>query len=72
MVPAEFLAASLRCLTGNFTGGNLYFKMCWSCFQIPAGCQADQIIRLQGKGIRRINSYSYGDHYVHIKIKVPK
>lgn len=46
--------------------------MFWPCFQIPAGCQADQIIRLQGKGIRRINSYSYGDHYVHIKIKVPK
>ncbi|XP_061686914.1 dnaJ homolog subfamily A member 3, mitochondrial-like [Syngnathoides biaculeatus] len=39
---------------------------------IPAGCQADQVIRLQGKGIRRLNSYSYGDHYVHIKIKVPK
>ncbi|KAM8878649.1 dnaJ homolog subfamily A member 3, mitochondrial-like [Spinachia spinachia] len=39
---------------------------------IPAGCPADQVIRLQGKGIRRMNSYSYGDHYVHIKIKVPK
>ncbi|KAK1886221.1 DnaJ like subfamily A member 3 mitochondrial [Dissostichus eleginoides] len=33
---------------------------------------ADQVIRLQGKGIRRMNSYSYGDHYVHIKIRVPK
>ncbi|KAK1886048.1 DnaJ like subfamily A member 3 mitochondrial [Dissostichus eleginoides] len=30
------------------------------------------VIRLQGKGIRRMNSYSYGDHYVHIKIRVPK
>ncbi|KAM4611307.1 dnaJ homolog subfamily A member 3, mitochondrial-like [Polymixia lowei] len=39
---------------------------------IPAGCQVDQVIRLQGKGIRRMNSYSYGDHYVHIKIRVPK
>ncbi|XP_056136635.1 dnaJ heat shock protein family (Hsp40) member A3b [Lampris incognitus] len=39
---------------------------------IPAGCQADQVIRLQGKGIRIMNSYSYGDHYVHIKIRVPK
>ncbi|XP_054897570.1 dnaJ homolog subfamily A member 3, mitochondrial-like [Poeciliopsis prolifica] len=38
---------------------------------IPSGCQSDQVIRLQGKGIRRMNSYSYGDHYVHIKIKVP-
>lgn len=41
------------------------------CPQIPSGCQADQVIRLQGKGIRRMNSYSYGDHYVHIQIKVP-
>ncbi|KAM9857057.1 dnaJ heat shock protein family (Hsp40) member A3b [Aulostomus maculatus] len=38
---------------------------------IPAGCQADQVIRLHGKGIRRMNSYSYGDHYAHIKIRVP-
>ncbi|KAL1005738.1 hypothetical protein UPYG_G00063350 [Umbra pygmaea] len=40
--------------------------------QIPPGCQADRKIRLQGKGIQRMSSYSYGDHYVHIKIKVPK
>ncbi|KAG8014594.1 DnaJ-like protein subfamily A member 3 [Nibea albiflora] len=39
---------------------------------IPPACQADQVIRLQGKGIRKMNSYSYGDHYVHIKIRVPK
>ncbi|KAM3864661.1 dnaJ homolog subfamily A member 3, mitochondrial-like [Diretmus argenteus] len=39
---------------------------------IPPSCQADQVIRLQGKGIRRMNSYSYGDHYAHIKIRVPK
>ncbi|KAG7262934.1 hypothetical protein CRUP_009043 [Coryphaenoides rupestris] len=40
--------------------------------QIPAGCPVDQTIRLQGKGIRKMNSYVYGDHYVHIKIRVPK
>lgn len=39
---------------------------------IPAGCQADQKIRLSGKGIQRLNSYSYGDHYVYLKIRVPK
>ncbi|XP_069545679.1 dnaJ homolog subfamily A member 3, mitochondrial-like [Brachyistius frenatus] len=39
---------------------------------IPPSCPTDQVIRLQGKGIRRMNSYSYGDHYVHIKIRVPK
>ncbi|MGH0125888.1 UNVERIFIED_CONTAM: hypothetical protein FKN15_021775 [Acipenser sinensis] len=39
---------------------------------IPAGIQGDQRIRLSGKGISRVNSYGYGDHYVHIKIRVPK
>ncbi|MCI4393334.1 hypothetical protein PGIGA_G00156300 [Pangasianodon gigas] len=39
---------------------------------IPPGIQTDQKIRLGGKGIARVNGYGYGDHYVHIKIKVPK
>ncbi|XP_053509032.1 dnaJ heat shock protein family (Hsp40) member A3a isoform X1 [Ictalurus furcatus] len=39
---------------------------------IPAGAQADQRIRLSGKGIPRVSGYGYGDHYIHIKIKVPK
>ncbi|XP_070424688.1 dnaJ homolog subfamily A member 3, mitochondrial isoform X1 [Equus przewalskii] len=39
---------------------------------IPPGIQTDQKIRMSGKGIPRINSYGYGDHYIHIKIRVPK
>ncbi|KAJ8254180.1 hypothetical protein COCON_G00207920 [Conger conger] len=39
---------------------------------IPAGIQTDQRIRLSGKGIARMNTYGYGDHYVHIKIRIPK
>ncbi|XP_016110604.1 dnaJ heat shock protein family (Hsp40) member A3b [Sinocyclocheilus grahami] len=39
---------------------------------IPPGIQTDQKIRLVGKGIPRINSFGYGDHYVHIKNKIPK
>ncbi|XP_070836896.1 dnaJ heat shock protein family (Hsp40) member A3a isoform X1 [Chaetodon trifascialis] len=39
---------------------------------IAAGIQTDQRIRLAGKGIARISGYGFGDHYVHIKIKVPK
>uniref|UniRef100_A0A3B3QTY4 DnaJ homolog subfamily A member 3, mitochondrial n=1 Tax=Paramormyrops kingsleyae TaxID=1676925 RepID=A0A3B3QTY4_9TELE len=39
---------------------------------IPAGMQADQRIRLEGKGIPRVHSYGYGDHYIHIKFRVPK
>ncbi|XP_001363400.1 dnaJ homolog subfamily A member 3, mitochondrial isoform X1 [Monodelphis domestica] len=39
---------------------------------IPPGIQIDQKIRMSGKGIPRINSYGYGDHYIHIKIRVPR
>ncbi|XP_078096602.1 dnaJ heat shock protein family (Hsp40) member A3a isoform X2 [Mustelus asterias] len=39
---------------------------------IPAGIQVDQKIRLAGKGIPKVNSYGYGDHYIHIKVKIPK
>lgn len=39
---------------------------------IPAGIQTDQKIRLAGKGIARVSSYGFGDHYVHVKIKIPK
>ncbi|XP_041318454.1 dnaJ homolog subfamily A member 3, mitochondrial [Pyrgilauda ruficollis] len=39
---------------------------------IPPGIQPDQKIRMSGKGIPKVNSYGYGDHYIHIKIKVPQ
>uniref|UniRef100_A0A3Q3Q9K0 DnaJ homolog subfamily A member 3, mitochondrial n=1 Tax=Monopterus albus TaxID=43700 RepID=A0A3Q3Q9K0_MONAL len=39
---------------------------------IPAGVQTDQRIRLTGKGIARVSGYGFGDHYVHVKIKIPK
>ncbi|XP_029432399.1 dnaJ homolog subfamily A member 3, mitochondrial isoform X2 [Rhinatrema bivittatum] len=39
---------------------------------IPPGIQPDQRICMSGKGIPRVNSYGYGDHYIHIKIRVPK
>lgn len=30
------------------------------------------MIRLPGQGTKKINSYGHGDHYVHLKIAVPK
>ncbi|XP_012936716.1 dnaJ homolog subfamily A member 3, mitochondrial [Aplysia californica] len=38
---------------------------------IPEGTSSHARIRLASKGISRVNSYGYGDHYVHVKIKVP-
>ncbi|XP_063054604.1 dnaJ heat shock protein family (Hsp40) member A3b isoform X2 [Engraulis encrasicolus] len=40
--------------------------------EIPPGMQSDQRIHLQGKGIKRMHSFGHGDHYVHIKVKIPK
>ncbi|XP_037546289.1 dnaJ homolog subfamily A member 3, mitochondrial isoform X2 [Nematolebias whitei] len=63
-----FISVAQAILGGTATTQGLYETI---SIAIPAGCQADQVIRLQGKGIRRMNTFSYGDHYVHIKIKVP-
>uniref|UniRef100_A0A8C6NJ61 DnaJ homolog subfamily A member 3, mitochondrial n=1 Tax=Nothobranchius furzeri TaxID=105023 RepID=A0A8C6NJ61_NOTFU len=39
---------------------------------IPAGVQTDQRIRLTGKGIARVSGHGFGDHYIHVKVKIPK
>jgi DnaJ family protein A protein 3 len=39
--------------------------------KIPSGTQSHQRFLLSGKGIKRVHSAGYGDHYVYIKIKVP-
>ncbi|XP_059157203.1 protein tumorous imaginal discs, mitochondrial-like isoform X2 [Physella acuta] len=38
---------------------------------IPPGTSSHHRLRLAGKGISRVNSYGFGDHYIHVKIKVP-
>lgn len=40
--------------------------------KIPSGTQPDTLIRLKGKGIQRLQSTSKGDHYVRIKVIIPK
>uniref|UniRef100_H3CB62 DnaJ heat shock protein family (Hsp40) member A3b n=1 Tax=Tetraodon nigroviridis TaxID=99883 RepID=H3CB62_TETNG len=64
-----FVSVAQAILGGTAEAQGLYEPI---SMVIPAGCQGDQVIRLQGKGIRKMDSYSYGDHYVHIKIRVPK
>jgi len=38
---------------------------------IAPGTGSHTRIRLNGKGLRKVNAYGYGDHYVHIKIQSP-
>lgn len=40
--------------------------------KIPEGTKSGTVFRLKGKGINRANNRLTGDHYVVIKIKVPK
>ena len=44
-------------------------KFPWN--QIPAGTQSHQRFRLAGKGVKRLQGSGTGDHYVHVKIKIP-
>lgn len=39
---------------------------------IPSGTGSHKIIKLSNKGLSRVNSYGYGDHFLHIKIHVPR
>jgi DnaJ-class molecular chaperone len=40
--------------------------------KIPAGTQAETLIRLRGKGVKILRGSGFGDHYVRIKITIPK
>ncbi|XP_064482314.1 protein tumorous imaginal discs, mitochondrial-like isoform X2 [Ornithodoros turicata] len=40
--------------------------------QIPANTSSHTKIRLAGKGIKRLQSSGYGDHYVTVKVVIPK
>ena len=40
--------------------------------KIPSGTQPDTVIRLRGKGIPHLRCSGFGDHYVRIKVVVPK
>jgi len=40
--------------------------------RIPAGTQPDTVIRLRGKGVPHVRGSGRGDHYVRIKITIPK
>lgn len=40
--------------------------------KIPSGTQPDTLIRLSGKGVPRLQGSGKGDHYVRVKIVIPK
>ncbi|CAG5897794.1 unnamed protein product [Menidia menidia] len=64
-----FVSVAQAILGGTAKSQGLYETLNLS---IPAGVQADQRIRLAGKGIARVSGYGFGDHYVHVKVKIPK
>ncbi len=39
---------------------------------VPPGTESGQLIRLKGRGMHHLNSSGRGDHYVKVKIRVPK
>jgi len=40
--------------------------------KIPAGTQPETLVRLRGKGVKMVRGSGFGDHYVKIKIAIPK
>lgn len=41
-------------------------------YTVPEGTQNGTIFRFRGKGVKKLNSSSRGDQYVHVYIEVPK
>lgn len=39
---------------------------------VEPGTSSHTVIRLNGQGVKKVNSLGHGDHYVHLKIVVPK
>ena len=39
---------------------------------VPEGTESGQLIRLKGKGITRLEGSGRGDHYVKIKVRIPR
>nr|XP_056722211.1 dnaJ homolog subfamily A member 3, mitochondrial [Euleptes europaea] len=64
-----FISVAQAVLGGTARAPGLYETI---SITIPPGIQSDQRIRMSGKGIPRVSSYGYGDHYIHIKIRIPK
>ncbi|XP_047427163.1 dnaJ heat shock protein family (Hsp40) member A3a isoform X1 [Mugil cephalus] len=64
-----FVSVAQAILGGTARAQGLYETVNLS---IPAGIQTDQRIRLAGKGIARVSGYGFGDHYIHVKIRIPK
>eukprot|EP01138_Halocafeteria_seosinensis_P005874 gb/GECG01006005.1/.p1 GENE.gb/GECG01006005.1/~~gb/GECG01006005.1/.p1 ORF type:complete len:522 (+),score=69.04 gb/GECG01006005.1/:1-1566(+) len=40
--------------------------------KIPPGSQPNDRLVLRGRGIRMLNTHSYGNQYVHLKVQIPK
>ena len=61
-------------LTQAILGGRVRLKGIYDDInlQIPPGTASHTRMMLKGKGIQRVSGYGYGDHYIHIKIEVPK
>lgn len=43
-----------------------------SVMQVPEGTQPDQVFRIKGKGLPQLGSSRHGDHFVTVKVEIPK
>ncbi|CAG2109937.1 unnamed protein product [Medioppia subpectinata] len=39
---------------------------------LKPGTDSHTVLKRDGKGLKRVDGYGYGDHYIHIKIEIPK
>ncbi|CAL8128985.1 unnamed protein product [Orchesella dallaii] len=68
-VHTETLISISQAVLGGSTGvQGIYENL---TVEIPRGTSSHTRIRIRGRGIRKVNGIGVGDHYVHLKVKVP-
>ena len=40
--------------------------------KVKPGTDSHEIVKLDSKGLKKSSGFGYGDHYVHLKIAIPK
>jgi len=54
---------------GNIRVAGVYEDL---TLQIPSNTPSHTRMKMTGKGLKKVSGYGYGDHFIHIKIEVPK
>lgn len=69
IITDESVSMTMAALGGEITVETVQGKV---KLKIPEGTQPNMVIRLKGKGVKHVQGSQIGDHFVRVKVEVPK